>query len=651
VCGNGEASDARFCSRCGEALVGSRGRERRAQVSIVFCDLAGSTALGERLDAEVLRSVQERYFRSCALALDAHGGQIEKYIGDAVMCVFGLPVAHEDDAVRAARGALDLVAAVEALNADLREQLGIELAVRVGVNTGEVVTGDHARGQALVTGDAVNVAARLEQAAPVGGILIGELTHRTLRGRAEVELVAPVDAKGKTLPLAAWRLLALPELLSSSRVPSARLVGRNEELQRLKATLARVASTRRADMVLVAGEAGSGKSRLVSEFVASCECRALVGACPSYGRGNTYRPLRELIEAAVPLMTHSAVMGLFTAQDDAPTTASRLLRLISVESGPVTAAEAFMAVARLIAALAAAETPLVIVVEDLHWAEPTLIELLRFLVEAVTFPVLFVGTAREEFLDEGHARLADCVIHVQRLTDDAARALLAQHTRLDVRETEAVVERADGNPFFLEQLAAWRSEGQHGVPPDVVGVIAARLDSLDFEARLVIEAASVVGRDFLPRALETLIGDESGVNVNRGLLTLESRGFVASGASSASQGPTGLSGVFGGGRLHFSHTLVFDSVRTAMPKARRADLHERFAADLKQRPAHEAAVAAYHLEQAARLRMELRPRDGLPEVALAAAAQLEQAGREALEHGDAPAATALLSRARDLRSP
>ena len=214
-----------------------------------------------------------------------------------------------------------------------------------------------------------------------------------------------------------------------------------------------------------------------------------------------------------------------------------------------------------------------------------------------------------------------------------------------------MVERSGGNPFFLEQLAAWRSEGQQGVPPDVVGVIAARLDSLDFEARLVIDAASIVGRDFLPRAVETLIGNEAGINVTRGLFTLKSRGFVASGASSASQGPTGLSGVFGGGRLHFSHTLVFDAVRTAMPKARRAELHERFWADLKLRPGHEAAVAAYHLEQAARLRMELRPRDGLPEVALAAAAQLEQAGLEALEHGDAPAGTALLSRARDLRSP
>ena len=182
--------------------------------------------------------------------------------------------------------------------------------MRVGVNTGEVVAGDHARGQALVTGDAVNVAARLEQAAPAGGILIGELTYRALRGRAAVEIVAPVEAKGKALPLVAWRLLGLPELVPSTRVPSARLVGRNKELQRLRAMLAGVASGQRADMVLVSGEAGSGKSRLVSEFVAGSQCRALIGACPSYGRGNTYRPLRELIETAVPLATHSASYAL-----------------------------------------------------------------------------------------------------------------------------------------------------------------------------------------------------------------------------------------------------------------------------------------------------------------------------------------------------
>jgi class 3 adenylate cyclase len=642
VCGNVEAPDARFCSRCGEALHSSPGRERRAQVSIVFCDLAGSTALGERLDPEILRSVQERYFASCAHALRAHGGQIEKYIGDAVMCVFGLPAAHEDDALRAARGALDLIAAVGALNAELRSDLGIELHVRVGVNTGEVVAGDHSRGQALVTGDTVNVAARLEQAAPAGGILIGELTHRLVANRFRAEPVAPIQAKGKAMPLAAWRLLAPADTTSSDTVSPTPLVGRGEELGVLQAQLARVESSRRMGLVLVAGEAGIGKTRLVAEFVSRLSASALTGTCPSYGRGNSYRPLRDVLEAVAPSGTHAELASLLASQPDADTMATRLLRLIGREAGPVTSAEAFASVAHMIAALAA-DAPRVVVFEDLHWAEPTFLDLLKFLVESVISPVLIVATTRDE-----HPEFDACVIHLERLTDAAAAELLAHRQGLRGTDVGSLVARAGGNPLFLEQLAAWRNEGADGMPPDVASLIAARLDLLDPEARIVIEAAAVVGRDFLPAAVASLTAAEADVTLARGLATLEARGFVMAGASHATQGPTGLSGVFGSDRFHFRHTLVFDAVRAAMPKARRAELHERFAADLLKRAGHEATVVGYHLEQAALLRMALRPRAALPAVAIAAAAQLEQAGLEALEHGDAPAATELLSRAGEL---
>ena len=197
-CGNLGAEDARFCSRCGFALGETPPRERRALISIVFCDLVGSTALGERLDPEVLRDVQARYFEAAASALRAHGGQVEKYIGDAVMCVFGLPTANEDDALRAVRGALDLAAGVAELSADLRVELGVELAVRIGVNTGEVVAGDPSSGQALATGDAVNTAARLQQAAPIGGILLGELTYRLVSSGVRARAVTP-DRKSTRL--------------------------------------------------------------------------------------------------------------------------------------------------------------------------------------------------------------------------------------------------------------------------------------------------------------------------------------------------------------------------------------------------------------------------------------------------------------------
>jgi predicted ATPase len=316
------------------------------------------------------------------------------------------------------------------------------------------------------------------------------------------------------------------------------------------------------------------------------------------------------------------------------------------EAGAVAREEAFEAVADLFAALAA-DAPLVVVFEDLHWAEPSLLDLLEFLARSLAAPVLIIGTAREEFLDE-RPRLAGCVIRLQRLTDREAAELLAHGGALDFGEVERLVARAGGNPLFLEQLAAWRDEGTGRLPPDVASLIAARLDLLDTAERLVIEAAAVVGRDFLPAAVRRLLADEKTVSVPSSLARLEAAEFVMPGASSTVYGPTGLSGVFGAGRLHFRHALVFDAVLAAMPKARRAMLHERFADALATYPGHEVAVVGYHLEQAARLRMELRPRDAPPAVALAAATQLERAGLQALEHGDAPAATALLSRARDL---
>ena len=323
ACGAAEAVDARFCSRCGSPLGDAVRPERRALVSIVFCDVVGSTALGERLDAEVLRGVQARYFVAASNALREHGGQVEKYIGDAVMCVFGLPLVHEDDALRAVRGALDLAAGVEQLNVELRVELGVELAVRVGVNTGEVVAGDPSSGQALVTGDAVNTAARLEQAAPAGGILIGELTYRLVSGAVWAEPVAAISARGKAAPVQAWRLLGLVDRPAGLGPAESALVGRAGELAVLQARLDQVMQERKAGLVLVSGEAGIGKSRLVAELVAQLPPgRALSGTCPSYGRGNTYRPLREVLEEVVPSVTEPRFIELFEGDSQAEVTSA-----------------------------------------------------------------------------------------------------------------------------------------------------------------------------------------------------------------------------------------------------------------------------------------------------------------------------------------
>ena len=646
-CGNLGAEDARFCSRCGFALGDAPPRERRALISIVFCDLVGSTALGERLDPEVLRDVQARYFDAAASALRAHGGQVEKYIGDAVMCVFGLPTANEDDALRAVRGALDLAAGVAELSTDLRAELGVELAVRIGVNTGEVVAGDPSSGQAVATGDAVNTAARLQQAAPVGGILLGELTYRLVSSAVRARAVTPTSAHGKSALLAAWRLLGPVDRPAGLSTGASALVGREEELAVLQARLDRVTREGRAGLVLVSGEAGIGKSRLVSELISELpEGRALCCACPSYGRGNTYRPLRELLEELSPVASEREYADLLHGQADAPTIARRLLRLTGHGPGLLSRDESFDAVARLLASLSA-DRPLVVVFEDLHWAEPTLLDLLEFLDETLAAPVLLIGTARDD-LFEHRPDLAKIALRLGRLGPGTAAELLAQRHALNPVDAARVLARADGNALFLEQLARAVADGGEGVPLDIASLLAARLDRLELETRAVLEAASIVGRDFRPGAVAALLEEGERDWLLPQLARLETGEFVAEGRSATAVAPTGLSGLFSGRRLHFRHALVHDAVLSAMPKTRRAALHERFAARLAQREGHDPALVGYHLEQAARLRIELRPRTAPPAVAAVAANQLEQAGLQALALDDAPAASDLLSRARKL---
>jgi class 3 adenylate cyclase len=645
-CGSLEASDARFCSRCGVPFGAAAPRERRALISIVFCDLVGSTALGARFDPEVLRGVQGRYFETAASALRRHGGQVEKYIGDAVMCVFGLPTAHEDDALRAVRGALDLSAGVSELNEELRVELGVELTLRIGVNTGEVVAGDPLSSHALVTGDAVNVAARLQQAAPAGAILLGQLTYRLVANAVRAHPVAPILARGKSDRLPAWRLMGLIDRPPWPLTGASDLVGRAEELAVLQARLDRVSRTGHAELVLVSGEAGIGKSRLVSELISHLpEGRGLCCACPSYGRGNTYRPLRELLEELSPTAREQEYAELLSSDAHAPTIARRLLRLTGHTPGPLSREEAFDAVARLLVALSA-DRPLVVVFEDLHWAEPTLLDLLEFLDETLAAPVLLIATTRDDLFEE-RPDVAKAALRLEGLGPETAAELLAQRHVLSAADAAHVVARADGNALFLEQLGRAVADGAKGVPLDIASLLAARLDRLEPRSRTVLEAASIVGRDFRPGAVAALLEASEREWLLPQLARLEIGEFVVDGRSATALGPTGLSGVFSGRRLHFRHSLVHDAVLSAMPKGHRAVLHERFAARLAERPGHEPALVGYHLEQAARLRIELRPLNP-PPVAVAAADQLERAGLQALALDDAPAASDLLSRAREL---
>ena len=598
--------------------------------------------LGERLDPEVLRNVQERYFGAAATALQRHGGQVEKYIGDAVMCVFGLPRTHEDDALRAARGALDLLAELESLNRELLSELGIELAVRVGINTGEVVAGDHTTGQALVTGDTINTAARLEQAAPAGAILIGAATRRLVAAHAVTVAVSPITAKGKANQLEAWRLVSIGDRREASETSP--LVGRARELATLADAFDRVESSCRAELVVVTGEAGIGKSRLVAELVARTPSgRALAGSCPSYGRGNTYRPLRDLIDS---LDSGGAVRALEQVLDDSDVLAQRLRRTIGLEAGEVGRLESFEAAAHMLGKLAA-ERPLIVCFDDLHWAEPTFLDLVEFIRDTVAAPVLLLCTARDELL-EVRPDLAAYAMRVGRLAEGEATQLLEELGGSEGGEPAELLARAGGNPLFLRQLTAARREGLEGMPPDLLGLISSRLDALDGEGRAVIEAAAIVGRDILPGAVVPLLDSATASRFMQAFERLLARDFLALGGSEPTPTPTGLSSVFDGVRMHFPHALVHDAVRATMPKARRAELHERFARTLEAGHGVELTLVAYHYEQAVRLRMELRPQDTPQALVTLAASRLERAGMQALDQDDAPAASLLLNRARAL---
>ncbi len=293
--------DARFCSGCGAQLAALAVEQVRKTVTIVFCDLVGSTSLGEQLDPEAVRRAVGRYFDEARVAIERHGGTVEKFIGDAVMSVFGIPRLHEDDALRAVRAAGDLRDAVRRLGDEVEAELGVRIQARIGVATGEVVAGDHSAGHAFVTGDVVNVAARLEQAAGVDEVLVGARTHELVRDAVRAEPVGPLELKGKSLPIVAWRLLEVKDSRATvARALESPFVGRARELEVLSAALARAVESRSCQLCTLVGPPGIGKSRVAEEFTADASAsgyRVVVGRCLPYGDGITFWPLREIVQA------------------------------------------------------------------------------------------------------------------------------------------------------------------------------------------------------------------------------------------------------------------------------------------------------------------------------------------------------------------
>jgi class 3 adenylate cyclase/tetratricopeptide (TPR) repeat protein len=669
ACGTENPEIARFCLACGTQLAETPPpQETRKVVTIVFSDLKGSTSLGEALDSEALREVMTRYFDAMRGELERHGGVIEKFIGDAVMAVFGLPRLHEDDALRAVRAAAGMQAALERLNVDLERHYGVQLANRTGVNTGEVVAGDPASGQRLVTGDAVNVAARLEQAAGEREVLLGELTYRLVRDSVDVDEVEPLALKGKAEPVPAYRLVHVKDADTIDVRRGTPLVGRSRELEVLEGIFEEAVATRTARLATVVADAGVGKSRLTAEFLDRIGDRtsAFEGRCLPYGDGITFWPLAEALKNASGVVNddraEEALEKLRTLTDPAGDgVTERLAAMIGLRPEPFPMEELAWATRRFLEH-AAAERPVTLVVEDVHWAEPSLLELIESLARSIdTAPVLLLCPARPALIDEspdwgtgGRATR----IALEPLDEHASRAMVESLLGGGTVEPEVldrVVTAAEGNPLFAEQLlrmlvdegmlerrnGGWQATGplsELHVPPTIQALLAARLDTLASGERSVIEPASVVGYVFAEAAVSALAPPDVAPRVMTELTTLTQKHLVRP--------------VEEGDEAHhrFQHIMIRDTAYDGILKRARADLHERFVvwADEtnRDRGAEFEEILGYHLEQAWTYLSELGPLDEHGRaIGEDGARRLASAGRRAFARGDVPAAVNLLGRA------
>ena len=604
----------------------------RRLVTILFVDVVESMALAETLDPEALGTVLRSYFESVSTAIARHGGTVEKYAGDAVMAAFGIPVSHEDDALRAVRAALDIRVAVAALNEQLAQQHAVTLEIRIGIESGEVVATPTDARQRLVTGEAVGIASKLESAADPNTIVVGALAGRLVDHAVTLEPLGAIEIKGKRDCVQAYRLVDLSRIAPTfAQRQDARLVGRKRELAALRRTLKRAVDGSAARVTVVIGSPGVGKSRLAAELTQRAKgVTTLWGRCLSYGDGITYWPLREVLDLAAPSDERDAVLTALDAETPPP--APELAWLF-----------------RRFCEASARERPLVLVFDDVHWAEPTFLELVEHLADKGEGPIAVLCLAREELLEE-RASFLDGRSNVDRVVLDALSAEEAEAlleglggTTLESDQRARIAETAEGNPLFLEQLLALALEGglaERPLPETIQALLAARLDRLGPGERAVLERGAVVGKEFTAADVVALLAPDAAPTANAHLQTLAERGFVR---------------LRGNGLFGFRHVLVQEAVYRSAPKRLRAELHERYADRLDTEspdlPDLDEFVG-YHLEQAYWLRTELGETDRRAEqLAGDAIARLGDAGVRASKRGDVPAAMALLRRATALPSP
>ncbi|HZU13316.1 MAG TPA: adenylate/guanylate cyclase domain-containing protein [Chloroflexota bacterium] len=622
-CSRQIGEDFAFCPYCGASTAPPAPlHEQRKRVSILFCDVSGSTALGESIDPEALRALLARYFHRMKEIIESHGGTVEKFIGDAVMAVFGVPVLHEDDAWRACRAAIEMQAALP--------ELGIRC--RIGINSGEVVTGTEER---LATGDAVNVAARLEQAAEAGEILIGEETRRLVRDAVQVEAISPLELKGKSGHVPAFRLLRLNETVDRPHAP-APMIGRERELRRLQDSFAQAVEDRSCQLFTILGSAGVGKSRLAREFLAgSSQGRVVVGRCLSYGDGITYFPVVDILQQLDALPTDSY--------------AAAIIQSLLGERGIATSPEEIAWAVRKVLEEHAERAPLIVVFDDIHWGEETFLDLVEHIADlSRDAAILLLCMARPELLEKrpawGGGKWNATTVLLEPLDAEETTRLVESLGNVSDVMRDRIRLAAEGNPLFVEEMVALIRESggeEISIPPTIQALLAARLDQLAPDERSVLECGAVEGRIFHRNALQALATGSD--DVRGKLIGLVRKELVR---PERTQFP-------GDEAYRFRHLLIRDAAYEALPKALRAELHEKFAGWLEEHGTDLPEldeIVGYHLEQAAYYRHEL----GQPDANLARQAG-EQLARAALSQrwrrGDYRTAAGLLRRALTLLRP
>jgi class 3 adenylate cyclase len=608
--------------------------ESRKVVTILFADVTGSTAIGERLDAEAVRRVLATFYASAREVLERRGGTVEKFIGDAVMAVFGIPRVHEDDAIRGVRAAWELLDVMARMNAELSERYGAELQLRIGVNTGEVVAGDPATGSSFVAGDAVNVAARLEQTAVPGTVYLGAETFDLARGVAEVEPVEPLELKGKSEPVPAFRLAGIRAGEQPAGVADVAFVGRHAELEAFDRALDRIAGTGAAHAIAILGPAGIGKTRLIQEFVRRSlgRARSISCRCSREGERAVIAPVQDLLASALGLGTDASTdelereaRGLVGAGERADLVVSTLRRLVDGSD----TAEAAWVLGEILGAVGRRD-PAIVAIDDAHLAAPVVRNLLADACRRLAdVPVLWLEVyrtdAEEPHAAPGGAEAAD----LGPLPEGEARALLVSaSTNLGRDVVTKILEAAEGNPLFLletARLVAERPGSVVALPSGVRAILAARFDALADAERRALEVAATIGRtasvgwlvDLLESAEATALDD------------LALKGFVSLTVDEVS----------------FSHGSLRDVAYASATKQRRADLHERIAglAEADQSPVE---VLGFHLERTVALRADLgAPDEHDRRLSGRAATALSRAALEALANGDRTAAVTILPRA------